>query len=86
MDDEAHEQEADRLEKEADRLETAGDAVGDQIDSLREDWDQKKKGSQAAGAMDKADAAPGGLGAEEEDDSEDDDSEDEDFDKDYISR
>jgi hypothetical protein len=92
--DEPHEREADRLEKDADHLETAGDAVDGEVKDLREDWDAKKKSQQSPGAMDEADAAPGGLGEAEEDedessdedDSDDADSEDEDYESGDDSR
>lgn len=67
--DEAYERKADELEQEADRLETASDAVGKQVKELREDWDQKKSGNIAPGAAEPEEAAPGGLGEQEEQDS-----------------
>jgi hypothetical protein len=69
--DDPHERHADELEDQADWLEKGGDRVGDQIKALREDWESKKSSQQAPGAVDAADAAPGGLGAEEEDSDED---------------
>ena len=60
--DEAHEEQADRLEREADSLERASDRVGDMIKDTREDWEQKK--SSSPGAANPEEAAPGGLGEE----------------------
>jgi hypothetical protein len=62
-----HEQKADELEREADMLEKGGDRVDGMIDDTREEWDSKKSSSQAPGAANPADAAPGGLGEDEED-------------------
>lgn len=64
---ESHEERANELEREADFLEKGGDRVDALIKETREDWEQKKSSNQAPGAAGPADAAPGGLG--EDDDS-----------------
>jgi hypothetical protein len=61
-----HEQRADELEKEADFLEKGGDRVEALIKKTREDWESKKSSNQAPGAADADDAAPGGLGEDED--------------------
>jgi hypothetical protein len=61
-----HEEKAEELERQADTLEEGGDRVDGMIEDTREDWDSKKSSNQAPGAADPADAAPGGLGEEEE--------------------
>jgi hypothetical protein len=63
---ESHDERADELERDADMLEKGGDKVDGMIEGTREDWDSKKSSNQAPGAADPADAAPGGLGEEEE--------------------
>jgi hypothetical protein len=64
-----HEQKADELEEDADRLEQGSEKVDGMIKDTREDWDSKKSSEQAPGAANPADAAPGGLGDAEEDQS-----------------
>jgi hypothetical protein len=64
--EESHEHRADELEKEAELLEKGGNRVDDMIKDTREDWESKKSGSGAPGAADPEDAAPGGLGEEED--------------------
>lgn len=61
-----HEEKAEELEREADFLEKGSKRVDSMIKETREEWEQKKSGN-AAGAADPGDAAPGGLG--EDDDS-----------------
>jgi hypothetical protein len=63
---EPHEERADELEKEADFLEKAGNRVEGLVKDAREEWKSKKSSNQSPGAMDAADAAPGGLGEDEE--------------------
>jgi hypothetical protein len=58
---EAHEEQADRLEREADSLEKGSEDVAAHVKEAREDWKSKKSSSQAPGAADPEDAAPGGL-------------------------
>jgi hypothetical protein len=64
---EPYEEKAKELEREADFLEKGGNRVENLIKESREDWDSKKSSNQAPGAADPEDAAPGGLG--EDDDS-----------------
>jgi hypothetical protein len=61
-----HEEKAQELEREADFLEKGGKRVDDMIQSTREDWDSKKSSSQAPGAADPEEAAPGGLADDED--------------------
>src|SRR5215210_6095843 len=63
----------DPHERKADDLERDGSGLDDDIKNLREDWDSKKSSQQSPGAMDHADAMPGGLGDEEEDEGDDSD-------------
>jgi hypothetical protein len=63
---EPHEERARELEKEADFLEKGGNRVESMIKETREDWDSKKSSNQSPGAQDEADAAPGGLGEDED--------------------
>ena len=65
---ESHEKRAEELEREADGLEREGNRVDRAIDGAREDWEDKKSSTAAPGAVDRADAAPGGLGEAEDDD------------------
>lgn len=67
---ESHEQRADELEREAETLEKGGERVEGMIKETREDWDAKKSSNQAPGAANPADAAPGGLGDDEDDGAE----------------
>jgi Mrp family chromosome partitioning ATPase len=61
-----HEEKAEELEREADFLEKGGKRVDGMIQNTREDWDSKKSSNQAPGAADPDDAAPGGLGDEDD--------------------
>ena len=61
-----HEEKAQELEREADFLEKGGNRVENLIKESREDWDSKKSSNQAPGAADADDAAPGGLGDEDD--------------------
>ena len=61
-----HDERADELVKEADFLEKGGNRVESMIKEAREDWDSKKSSNQAPGAADPDDAAPGGLGDEDD--------------------
>jgi hypothetical protein len=63
---EPHEERADELEKDADFLEKGGDRVDALIKDTREEWESKKSSNQTPGAADAADAAPGGLGEDED--------------------
>jgi hypothetical protein len=63
---ESHEERAKELEKEADFLEKGGNRVESLINQTREDWESKKSSNQSPGAQDEADAAPGGLGEEDD--------------------
>ena len=63
---EPHEEKAEELEREADFLEKGGKRVDGLIQSTREDWDSKKSSNQTPGAADADDAAPGGLGDEDD--------------------
>ncbi len=67
--DKSHEQQADELEKEAASLEKNSDRVGDMIKDTREEWDSNKSSNQAPGAAGREEAAPGGLGDEDEDEN-----------------
>jgi hypothetical protein len=64
-----HEERANELEKEADFLEKGGDRVESIIKGAREDWESKKSSSQAPGAADADDAAPGGPGEDADEQS-----------------
>jgi hypothetical protein len=61
-----HEEKAEELEREADFLEKGGKRVDGLIQDTREDWDSKKSSNQAPGAADPEDAAPGGLGDDDD--------------------
>ena len=61
-----HEEKAQELEREADFLEKGGDRVENLIKETREDWKQKKSSNQAPGAADPDEAAPGGLGDQDD--------------------
>jgi hypothetical protein len=61
-----HEEKAKELEREADFLEKGGKRVDGLIQDTREDWDSKKSSNQAPGAADPEDAAPGGLGGDDD--------------------
>ena len=63
---ESYDERADALEKEADFLEKGGDRVERMIDDAREDRNSKKSSNQAPGAADPEDAAPGGLGEQDD--------------------
>ena len=63
---ESHDERADRLEKDADFLEKGSDRVEEMIKDTREDWESKKSSNQAPGAADPDDAAPGGLGEDDD--------------------
>lgn len=63
---EDHDERADQLEKQADELEEQGDRVEQEIDDTRSDYESKLGDSKAPGLLDDADAAPGGLGEEED--------------------
>ena len=64
---EPHEERADELEKNADFLEKGGDRVEQMIKDTRAEWESKKSSDQTPGAADPEDAAPGGLGGEDDD-------------------
>ena len=63
---EPHEEKAQELEREADFLEKGGKRVESMIKDAREDWEQKKSSNQSPGAADADDAAPGGLGEDDD--------------------
>lgn len=65
---ESHERRADEMERDAERLERERDRVDGLIDDAREDWDSKKSSVTAPGATEPEEAAPGGLGEQEEED------------------
>jgi hypothetical protein len=63
---EPHEEHADALEKDADFLEKNSDRVERMIKDTRADWESKKSSDGTPGAADPEDAAPGGLGDEDD--------------------
>lgn len=50
-----------RAEDQVDRMEERSDALGEQIDEVREDWEQKKHDPDVPGAAGDPDRAQGGL-------------------------
>lgn len=67
---EEHDEKADEYEQQADELEEHGDRVEQGIDDARSDFESKLGDSQAPGLLKEEEAAPGGLGKDEEDDEE----------------
>jgi len=63
---EDHEEKAEQLEKQADELDEQGDRVEQEIDDTRSDFESKLGDQKAPGLLDEADAAPGGLGEDED--------------------
>jgi hypothetical protein len=63
---EEHDEKADELERETDRLESQSDEVQDEIDEVRSDFEGKLGDTQAPGLQEEEAAAPGGLGAVDE--------------------
>jgi hypothetical protein len=70
---EEHEKKADEYEQGADELEEQGDRVEQDIEDTRSDFESKLGDAKAPGLLDEEDAAPGGLGEDEQ--PEDDDEE-----------
>ncbi len=64
-----HEERAEELEAETEDMEALSGQLSDQIESARSDWDSKKSATDVPGAMSADDAAPGGYGASEEEDT-----------------
>jgi hypothetical protein len=62
-----HDEKADELERQADGLEAQSDEVQEDIERARSDFEGKLGDTQAPGLQEEEAAAPGGLGAAEED-------------------
>ena len=62
-----HDEKAEELERQADRLESQSDEVQEDIDQTRSDFEGKLGDTQAPGLQEEEAAAPGGLGAAEDD-------------------
>ncbi len=64
-----HEEQADRMEEDAERMEQHADQLGDRIDDVQTDWEQKEQDPAVPGARpdpDEEEESVPGVNADEE--------------------
>jgi hypothetical protein len=64
-----HEEQADALEAETEDMEALGERVSEHIDAARSDWESKKSSGGVPGALTEDAAAPGGIGAADDEET-----------------